>query len=108
MLNVPNLKGVVLETYGSGNAPTVAWFEELLKDAVKKGIHIVDVSQCVGGGVMLGLYETSNHLKNIGVIDGKDITTESAVAKLMYLLGENISKKKFKNVFEKQLRGEMR
>lgn len=106
-LSIPNLKGVVLETYGAGNAPTGKWFIDLLNVAILKGIQVVNVTQCVGGSVILGHYETSVQLKEIGVIDGKDITTESAIAKLMYLLGEKLSKKKFKSFFEKSLRGEM-
>lgn len=107
ILNIPNIKGVVLETYGSGNAPTEKWFIDLLKDALHNGIHIVDVTQCIGGSVILGHYETSVQLEKIGLINGKDITTESAIAKLMYLLGEKIPNEKFKNVFETALRGEM-
>jgi len=107
VLEIDGLKGVVIETYGAGNAPTYTWFIALLKQAIKSGIHIVNVTQCVGGSVILGHYETSVDLKNIGVIDGKDITTESAIAKLMYLLGENISNLAFKKVFESSLRGEI-
>ncbi|MBL4569171.1 MAG: asparaginase [Flavobacteriaceae bacterium] len=107
MLEVQGLEGVVLETFGAGNAPTTTWFLSLLKKAIESGIHIVNVTQCVGGGVVFGHYETSVGLKSIGVIDGKDITTESAIAKLMYLLGDNISKKDFKSVFETPLRGEL-
>ena len=107
ILNIPNIKGVILETYGSGNAPTEKWFINLLKETLQKGVHIVDVTQCVGGSVILGHYETSVQLEKIGLISGKDITTESAVAKLMYLLGEKIPAKDFKVVFETPLRGEM-
>jgi L-asparaginase len=107
IISIANLKGIVLETYGSGNAPTYPWFINLLDDAIKNGIHIVNVTQCVGGSIILGHYETSVDLKRIGMIDGKDITTESAVAKLMYLLGENISKDEFKKLFETPLRGEL-
>ncbi len=107
ILKIEGLKGVVLETYGSGNAPTKKWFINLIDDAVKRGIHIINVTQCAGGSVIMGQYETSIELEKIGVISGNDITTESALAKLMYLLGENISKNKFKSVFETQLRGEI-
>lgn len=107
ILEIPNLKGIVLETYGSGNAPTYSWFITLLEKAIKSGIHIVIVTQCVGGSIILGHYETSVDLKRIGVIDGKDITTESAIAKLMYLLGVDIDKNEFKSLFETPLRGEL-
>ena len=97
---IKNLKGIVLETYGSGNAPTYPWFVGLLEKSIQNGIHVVIVTQCVGGSVILGHYETSVELKRIGVIDGKNMTTESAIAKLMYLLGEKIPQKEFKKIFE--------
>ncbi len=107
ILEIDGLKGVVLETYGSGNAPTCKWFVNLLKQALKKGIKIIDVTQCSGGRVILGQYETSVQLQKIGLISGKDITTEAALAKLMYLLGQKIPEKEFKHVFETPLRGEL-
>lgn len=107
ILNISNLKGVVLETYGSGNAPTEKWFIAELKKALNKGVFIVDVTQCVGGSVILGQYETSIKLQKLGLISGKDITTESALAKLMYLLGVGVPRNKFKTTFETSLRGEM-
>jgi len=107
IINIPNLKGLILETYGSGNAPTQNWFVNLLKETIKKGIHIVNVTQCAGGSVILGLYETSTNLKDIGIINGKDITTETAVAKMMYLLGEKLTKQEFKQYFETPIRGEI-
>ncbi|GHA23737.1 L-asparaginase 1 [Salinimicrobium marinum] len=102
-----DLKGVILETYGSGNAPTEEWFVKLLKDSVAKGIIVVNVTQCSGGSVNMGQYETSSQLKKIGVVSGKDITTEAAVVKLMYLLAQDLSPKVFKTIFETSLRGEM-
>jgi len=107
ILEIPDLKGVILETFGAGNAPTTKWFTDLLQKALNNDLPIVNVSQCMSGSVRLGHYETSNQLKKMGIISGKDITTESAVAKLKYLIGEKIAKKDFKYAFETPIRGEM-
>lgn len=107
VLSIPNLKGVILETYGSGNTTLDKWFIESLENAIKSGIHIANVTQCLGGSVDMGKYENSSELKRIGVISGKDITIESAVTKMMYMLGNNVSPSVFKTIFETPLRGEI-
>jgi L-asparaginase len=107
IFDIPNLKGVILETYGAGNAPTEDWFINLLKKAINKGLHVINVTQCSAGSVSMGQYETSTSMKEIGVISGKDITTEAAITKLMYLLGQKIASNDFKKIFETSLRGEM-
>lgn len=107
ILSKPGLKGVVLETYGSGNAPSDDWFLNILEEKISRGLYVVNVTQCIGGSVVMGQYETSVRLKKIGVVSGKDISTEAAVAKLMYLLGKYLSPKVFKTIFETSLRGEM-
>jgi len=88
VLSVSGLKAVVIETYGSGNAPTVSWLIEELKMAADRGVILLNISQCPGGRVLQGRYETSKQLQQIGVISGADMTTEAAITKLMLLIGE--------------------
>ncbi len=107
MLSLDGLRGVVLETYGSGNATSASWFIDALKDAIKRGISIVNITQCNTGRVQMGKYETSVELKKIGIINGGNMTTEAAVAKMMYLLGQQLGPKAFKTVYETSLRGEL-
>jgi L-asparaginase len=103
----PHLKGLILETFGSGNAPTALWFIQALRNAIDKGILIYNVSQCIGGRVMQEKYETGKLLQDIGVISGSDISFEAAITKMMFLLGQNLSTKSLKKQLKTSLRGEM-
>lgn len=104
---IKDLKGIILETYGSGNAPTSSWFIAALKDALHRGIKVINVTQCRGGTVDMGKYETSVALKKIGMVSGYDSTTEAALAKMMYLLAYMPESGDFKKYFETSLRGEI-
>ncbi len=107
VLHTPGLKALIMESFGNGNAPVEAWFIQALKTAIENGLIIYNVSQCLAGSVELGKYETSSALKDIGVISGKNITSEAALAKLMYLLAEAKNKADLVELLEKPLRGEI-
>jgi L-asparaginase len=106
-LAIPGLKALILETFGSGNAPTDPWFIKCLEDAINDGLLIFNVTQCKSGSVDIGKYETSLDLGRIGVVGGYDITTESALAKLMYLIGEGYPKERLIKLLQTSIRGEM-
>ena len=107
VLNTKNAKAILLETFGSGNATTQPWFLECLKKAIDKGLVILNVTQCNAGKVEQGKYATSAGFKKLGVIGGADLTTEAAVAKLMYVLGTTSKKKEIEKLLMSDLRGEM-
>lgn len=107
LFSMPGVRGVVLETYGSGNAPTFEWFRYTLEKAVASGVVILNVSQCNGGKVVQGRYETSKWLNDIGVLSGGDITTEAALAKMMLLLGEKYPENELKRKLTNPISGEM-
>lgn len=106
-VRVPNLKALVVETYGSGNAPTEGWLVDNLKWAVENGIIVYNVSQCYGGTVLQGRYETSKALAQIGVLSGGDITVEAALTKLMFLLANSDNMEQVKRNLVRPIRGEM-
>lgn len=108
VLGAKDLQGVVVETYGSGNAPTEAWFIAALEEAIKKGMIVMNVTQCKAGAVKMRQYAASCDMDRIGVIGGGDITIEAAIAKMMCLLGEYPDDKEHVKLrLGQSLRGEM-
>lgn len=107
ILHTEGLRGVVLETYGSGNAPGQEWFVHEIRSAVERGIIVVNVTQCQVGTVEMQRYETGNRLLRMGVISGYDSTSEAMVAKLMFLLGLGLSTEEIKKRMESSIVGEI-
>ncbi len=106
ILQIEGLKAVVLRTFGSGNAPL--WLVKLLREATRRGLIIVNISQCMSGAVEMKRYETGIHLAEAGVISGYDSTVESAVTKLMFLLGHGLPTNEVRDRMGKCIVGEMR
>lgn len=106
-LSTPGIKGIVLKTFGAGNAPTYAWFTEAVKEAVERDIVILNVTQCVNGGVHAKMYMSGNQLASTGVISGHDITSEAAITKMMYLFGLGLSTAEVRRYLECSLCGEV-
>jgi L-asparaginase len=100
-------RAVILETYGSGNAPCRPWFLALVREAVSRGKILLNVTQCQSGDVDMDIYATGRTLKDAGVICGHDITTESALGKLFHLMGEHADNGQVKALLEKNLKGEI-
>jgi L-asparaginase len=107
VLGIPNLKGLILETYGSGNAPKEPWFISELQQAADREIVILNVTQCSKGFVEQGLYQTSAALQQIGIVGGADMTTEAALTKMMFLLGKGLSGKALKEQLALPIAGEL-
>ena len=107
ILGIEGLKAVVLETYGSGNAPRKEWFIRRLRNACEQGIVIVNVTQCSAGTVEMERYETGYQLMQAGVVCGYDSTTESAVTKLMFLLGHGYTPDEVRKRMRTPMAGEI-
>ena len=98
---------IVLESFGSGNTTTANWFIACLQDAISNNKIIVDISQCKGGSVQLGKYETSRKLQKMGILSGFDMTFEATVTKLMYLMGQGLATEEIKQLMEVSIAGEL-
>lgn len=107
ILAIPNLKAVVLETYGSGNAPKKEWFINQLIEAKQKGVVVINVTQCYAGTVEMDKYETGFQLLQAGVLSGYDSTTESALTKLMFLLGHGLPPDEVREMMKSSIAGEI-
>lgn len=107
IIETDGLRGLIIETFGSGNAPTYQWFLEDLKYFLDNGGIILNVTQCIGGSVEMGLYETSRQMLATGVVSGKDITSEASVTKLMHLFGRYKSREQVVQSLNKSIAGEI-
>ena len=106
MLAAPGIKGIVLRTYGTGNAPTSSWFIEAIREVINRGVIVLNVTQCLNGGV-LNRYLAGDMLAATGVISGYDLTFEAAITKMMFLFGLGISREEVKKQLCMSLAGEM-
>ena len=104
---INSAKGIIIESFGAGNASTNAEFTLLLSQGIQEGKIIMNISQCLHGEAVRGQYETNEPFEKAGVICGKDMTTEAAITKLMFLLGQEISNDEIKQLFQTDLRGEV-
>lgn len=107
LVSISGIRAIILETYGSGNAPSGQWFTDCIKKAVDRGVIVLNITQCQAGRVDMDAYSTGKSLKKIGVTGGSDCTTEAAVAKLFFLLGQYSDNETVVNFLKKNIRGEL-
>jgi L-asparaginase len=107
LIDDDEIDGLIIKTYGSGNAPCTPLFMDTLRQAKKQGTTILFTTQCLQGGVKLGKYASSDVFRPIGVISGGDMTNEAALAKMMWILGQNESDEMIEHLLSSDLRGEV-
>ena len=107
VLQAKEVRGIVMRTFGSGNAPQTPWLMHALREAARRGIVVVNISQCVSGSVEMGRYDTGYQLKAAGIVSGYDSTVESAVTKLMFLLARHSTPATIRNLMDRSLAGEI-
>ena len=107
LVGTKGLRAVILETFGSGNAPTQKWFLDIISEADRRGLIMMNITQCIAGCVDMEAYATGIELKKMGVVSGYDSTLEAALAKLFYLMGKYANNDDVKRELNKNLRGEI-
>lgn len=107
VLSIPSLRGVVLETFGAGNAMTEQWFIDEISAAVRRGVVVTNVTQCIDGMVEMSTYDTGNRLDQAGVVSAGDMTTEATITKLMFLLGEGYNQEDVQKLMLTSIAGEI-
>lgn len=107
LFNTPGIKGIVMKTFGAGNGPNDPWFINTLRDAVERGIVVVNISQCSNGSVIPGLYSAGLGISKTGVVSGRDMTSEAAITKLMHLFGSDLSNSEVCDEMSRSICGEM-
>jgi len=107
MLSAPSLRGIVMRTFGSGNAPQQAWLISALREARERGVVVVNISQCMAGKVEMARYDAGFQLQEAGVVSGFDSTVESAVTKLMFLQAHEKDPERVRQLMQRSIRGEI-